>query len=182
MPTEADFRNFQIAADKIALRDVVEKYSRAIDRRDFALLRTLYHEDAYEDHGGMFSGPVADYIAWLPGVLAKNETTAHYVTNALFEVDGDRAEGETYKINYHRSLPPGSIETITGSRSHDRFERRNGVWKFSYRGIVLDWSTVRPVDPAAYAQFAASSQPGKPDATDLSYQRLSLFMRGGRPA
>jgi hypothetical protein len=54
------------------------------------------------------------------------------------------------------------------------------VWKFSYRGIVLDWSTVRPVDPAAYAQFAASSQPGQPNETDLSYARLELFMRGGR--
>lgn len=180
MPTEADFKNLQIAADKIALQDLVQKYSRAIDRRDFALLRTLYHDDATEEHGGMFSGPASAYIDWLPSVLAKNETTAHYVVNTLFEIDGDRAEGETYKINYHRSLPPNAIETITGSRSHDRFERRDGVWKFSYRGIVLDWSTVRPVDPEAYAQFAAGSPPGKADETDLSYARLPLFPRGGR--
>ena len=180
MPTEAEYQRLLIAADKVALRELVETYSRAIDRRDFDLLRSIYHEDAQEEHGGMFSGSVAAYVDWLPGVLAKNEATAHYVVNALFEIDGDKAQGETYKINYHRSLPPDSIETITGSRSHDRFERRNGVWKFSYRGIVLDWSTVRPVDPESYAQFAASSPPGKPDATDLSYQRLSLFMRGGR--
>src|SRR5271166_1154589 len=104
MRMEAELKSLMIAADKIALLDLVQKYSRAIDRRDFALLRTLYHDDATEEHGGMFSGSAAAYIDWLPGVLAKNETTAHYVVNTLFEIDGDRAEGETYKINYHRSL------------------------------------------------------------------------------
>jgi hypothetical protein len=177
---DAENTRLRVAADKIALQDLVQSYSRGVDRRDFALLRTLYHEDAIEEHGEMFSGPASAYIDWLPGVLAKNETTAHYVVNTLFEIDGDRAEGETYKINYHRSLPPDSVETITGSRSHDRFERRQGVWRFTYRAIVLDWSTVRPVDPEAYKQFAAGSPPGKPDATDLSYARLPLFPRGGR--
>jgi hypothetical protein len=180
MPTDADIALLRLAADKIALGDLVQKYSRAIDRRDFELLKTLYHDDAVEEHGQMFRGPASAYIDWLPEVLAKNETTAHYVVNTLFEIDGDRAEGETYKINYHRSLPPDAKETITGSRSHDRFERRGGVWRFTYRGIVLDWSEVRPVDPEAYRQFAASSPPGKPDATDLSYARLPLFQRGGR--
>jgi hypothetical protein len=179
-PTDAQLKTLLVAADKLALHELVQKYSRAIDRRDFDLLRSLYHEDATEEHGGMFHGPVADYIAWLPEVLAKNEATAHYVVNALFEVDDDYAEGEVYKINYHRTLPPNGIETITGSRSHDRFARRDGVWRFTYRGIVLDWSTIRPVDPNAYKQFAASSPPARPDATDLSYDRLGLFMRGGR--
>jgi len=57
MTTEKEIPNLQIVADRLALQDLVQKYSRAIDRRDFALLRTLYHEDAIEDHGGMFSGP-----------------------------------------------------------------------------------------------------------------------------
>lgn len=180
MPTDSDIARLRIAADKIALGELVQKYSRAIDRRDFDLLRTLYHDDAIEEHGDMFQGPVSAYIDWLPGVLAKNEVTVHYVVNALFEVDGDRAEGEIYKINYHRSTPPDAKETITGSRSHDRFERRDGIWRFTYRGIVLDWSEVRPTDPEAYRQFAASSPPGRADETDLSYARLPLFPRGGR--
>ena len=180
MTTEKEIPNLQIVADRLALQDLVQKYSRAIDRRDFALLRTLYHEDAIEDHGGMFSGPASAYIDWLPGALARNEATAHYILNTLFEIDGDRAEGEIYKINYHRSPPPDPVEIITGSRSHDRFERRDGVWRFSYRGIVIDWSNSRPVNPGAYAEFAANSQSGQPDETDLSYARLPLFLRGGR--
>lgn len=128
----------------------------------------------------MFEGSAADYIEWLRGVLPNNAATAHYVVNASFEVDGDRAEGEIYKINYHRSHPPEAREIITGSRSHDRYERRDGVWRFAYRGIVLDWSHVRPVEASAYTEFAATSPAGKPDETDLSYARLALFPRGGR--
>jgi hypothetical protein len=179
MTSDREFKDLQVVADKLALQELVQKYSRAIDRHDFALLRTLYHDDAIEEHGGMFSGPVSEYIDWLRGALTRNEATAHYVVNMLFEVDGDRAEGEIYKINYHRSPPPDPIEIVTGSRSHDRFERRDGIWRFSYRGIVIDWSNTRPVNPGAYAHFAANSPSGQPNETDLSYARLPLFPRGG---
>jgi hypothetical protein len=83
------------------------------------------------------------------------ESTSHYVVNMLFAVDGNRAEGEVYKINYHRTKPPERMEIITGSRSHDRYEKRDR--KFMYRGITLDWARQTPVDDAAYTHFAAGS-------------------------
>ena len=164
-------------ADKQALGELVAAYSRAIDRRDFALLRSLYHDDAIDDHGTMFCGPVDAYVAWVAETLTRFEATAHYAVQSLFVVDGDCAEGETYKINYHRTPAPDAQEIVTGSRSLDRFERRGGVWRFTLRSVTLDWSEVRPVDPAAYAQFAAGSVHGRPDGSDPSYARLRLFPR-----
>jgi len=165
-------------ADKLALQELCAKYSRAVDRRDFDLLRSLYAEDSTDEHGSMFAGGGDDFVDYVSRTVTRFESTSHYIVNTLFAVDGDRAEGEIYKINYHRTFPPERIEIITGSRSHDRYAKRDGVWKFTYRGIVLDWARQTPVDDAAYTHFAAGSPPGQPDATDLSYARLSLFMRG----
>lgn len=163
-------------AARECLRQLVLAYSRACDRRDFALLRSLYHDDALEEHGEMFTGSADEYVAWVEGALANWSATAHYVTNTLFEINDDQAEGETYKINYHRTLD-GRQEIITGSRSLDRFAKRDGEWRFLGRCVTLDWAQQREASTEAYENFAAASPHGKPGADDLSYERLTLLQR-----
>ena len=172
-------RNAGELADLECLGRLVGTYSRAIDRRDFALLRSLYHDDAVEQHGEMFSGSPDDYVAFVKQALANYEMTAHYPVSSLFEFDGDSAEGETYKINYHRTCGPDASEVITASRSLDRYTRRDGEWRFARRSVVLDWARTQPVDAAAYADFAAGSPPGACGPLDLSYTLLALFRRHG---
>lgn len=170
---EPDIREL---AARECLRQLVLAYSRACDRRDFALLRSLYHDDALEEHGEIFTGSADEYVAWVEGALANWSATAHYVTNTLFEINGDQAEGETYKINYHRTLD-GRQEIITGSRSLDRFAKRDGEWRFLGRCVTLDWAQQREASTEAYENFAAASPHGKPGADDLSYERLTLLQR-----
>ena len=43
--------SLEIAADKIAIMDVVYKYCRAIDRLDRELLESVFHEDSIHHHG-----------------------------------------------------------------------------------------------------------------------------------
>src|SRR5580658_4750031 len=94
--------------DKQALHELVLRYCRACDRRDFAQLRTLYHDDAIDDHGAMFCGTADEYLAWLPAVMANFEATVHSISNALFEVRGEAAQGELYTVAYHRTRPPAA--------------------------------------------------------------------------
>jgi len=44
-------RKIQEIIDKESIRDLVHMYCRAADRHDHDLMRELYHEDAYDDHG-----------------------------------------------------------------------------------------------------------------------------------
>lgn len=166
-------------AARDSLRRLVTAYSRAVDRRDFKLLRSLYHDEAFEEHGDMFTGGPDEYMAFVEKALSSYAATAHYVVNTSFEIDGDRAEGEVYKINYHRTHGADAREVITGSRSLDRYRRDNGEWRFLGRSITLDWSTKHAVDPDAYSDFAAGSPLGRPGPDDLSYRVLALFGRHG---
>lgn len=167
----------EIAARE-ALRRLVTAYSRAVDRRDFVLLRSLYDDAATDTHGQMFQGGADAYVAFCERALSTYEATVHYVTNMEFVIDGDRAEGEVHKINYHRTHGPESYEIVTGSRSLDHYIRRDGTWRFLSRQITLDWARKQVVDPAAYQDFAASSPLGKPGPDDLSYHVLKAFPRG----
>jgi hypothetical protein len=166
--------------DKSALQDLVLRYCRSMDRRDFALARSLYHVDALEDRGDIFRGCVDEFIAWLPQVTAQFELTVHRVFNMLFVVEGDRAEGEIYCEAYHRTHQPDAREMIVGGRFLDRYERRNGEWKFIYRTSTVDRCNLRPVDVQAYAQFVAKTPAGRPDRTDPSYLAVPLLARGVR--
>lgn len=173
------FRDSKIkdVAARDSLRRLVTAYSRAVDRRDFALLRSLYHDDAIEEHGAMFSGGPDAYVAFVRQALSAYEASVHYVVNMAFEIDGDEAEGEVHKINYHRTHGPDAREIVTGSRSLDRYARRDGEWQFASRSITLDWARKQVVDPSAYADFAAGSPPGSTAPDDLSYQLLKWFAR-----
>lgn len=46
---------------RAGILDCVQRYARGMDRRDRALLRSAYHDDAVDDHVG-FVGPVEDFI------------------------------------------------------------------------------------------------------------------------
>ena len=95
--------------DRIALQHLIWSYCHAIDRRDYALLRSLYHDDAIDDHGAMFCGSPDAYVAWLPTMMANWQATAHTVTNMLFLFENDHAEGEIPAP--HGTAPPTAPRT-----------------------------------------------------------------------
>lgn len=163
--------------DKFALHELVLRYCRAIDRRDYALLRSLYHDDAIDDHGRLFCGSAQEYVEWLPSMLARYEATVHSITNALFALDGDSAEGEIYTVAYHRTHPPEAREIVIGGRYLDRYERRNGEWRFLRRWLALDWVDERAHNDRAWARSEAASNPGQPNLNDPSYRYLALLRR-----
>lgn len=159
------------SADYLALQNLNALYCHAVDRRDFDLLHQLYHDDAHEDHSPMFNGPASQYIDMLPQALAPWAITAHSVKNAAFLVDGDQANGEIYCTAYHR-MANNSREIIFHGRYVDRYEKRGGQWKFSYRSLILDWMENREITSPNQVNGMPS---GAPSDADPLYERLPMF-------
>ena len=163
----------EMALERVALQHLVYAYCHAADRRDFALLRSLYTDDAIDDHGA-FNGPVDDFVPWFRDGLAVFEATAHNILNTLFIVDGDQAQGEIRAIAYHR-LAGSRAEIIAGGRYLDRYRKTGGAWRFTYRSFVIDWIEERAASRTPGEAFGPSVAIGGAGADDPTYHRLDLF-------
>ena len=177
-----DPARLQDLLDREEIRSLIYAYCNAADRHDQDKMRSLYHEDAIDEHGHMSKGPAMDFIGKLPEIQAPMEILHHNVTTINLAIDGERAEGEVYLIALHRVKgSDGPFDVLVGGRYFDKYEKRNGVWKFSHRAIVADWAY--PADPSAVRldhPFLAGAYIGKPGPADPSYGFFSLFQRGAR--
>jgi len=160
--------------DTFALQQLVSSYCHGIDRRDLDLVRSLYHDDAIDDHGPMFFGGPDEYVAWLPTILSKWSATAHIIHNTLFLVDGDHAEGEVALTAYHRTVD-GTREIIAHGRYIDQYKRRDGQWRFYRRSLALDWMEERALPTQEGSGVTDGVALGCPSVEDPCYQRLPLF-------
>jgi hypothetical protein len=162
--------------DTFALQQLVLAYCHGIDRQDLRLVRSLYHDDAIDDHGAMFHGGPDEYVAWLPSALRRWAATAHVIHNTLFLIDGEDAEGEVTVSAYHRTAD-GAREVIAHGRYIDQYKKREGVWRFFRRSMALDWMERRVISPLDGPSTSDDKSTGRPSNLDPVYQRLRLFAR-----
>jgi len=170
MNTEQE-RRLDALLDKQAILELVHTYCRAADRHDHELMRTLYHEDAMDDHGSFFKGLAMDFIDKLTEIQAPMKILHHNVTAVNIILDGNHAEGEIYVLAFHQVAGPnGSSDLLIGGRYFDRYEKRNGHWKFLHRAVVADWANLH--DPSIVNltnPMIEGSHIGRPGRADPSY-------------
>ena len=136
-------------ADRQAIYDQLVRYCRAVDRCDEAELRSVYHPDAYDDHGE-YQGDVDGFVAFVQQeVQARFRTTMHKLGNVLIEIDGDVAQSESYAVTHHIRAEDGRDvdDLIIGIRYVDRFERRHGEWRIARRELRFEWQRLEALDP-----------------------------------
>jgi ketosteroid isomerase-like protein len=169
----------QALLDKQAISDLVHAFCAAADRRDNETMRSLYHEDAIDDHGGFFKGLAMEFIDHLPQIQAPMEILHHNVTTLNIALDGDYAEGEVYVLAFHKvRTDSGPVDLLIGGRYLDKYERRNGSWKFAHRAVLADWANLH--DPSIVNldnALVQGSHIGKPDTADPSYGFFRLLRR-----
>lgn len=155
--------------DRQAIRDVVNRYSRGVDRQDKEVLLSCYHPDAIDDHG-MFVGPAAEFFDWTdPSHLCLFRTHQHVIANHLCELDGDVAHCETYYF-FAGMTKDGNTLEMSGGRYIDRMEKRGGQWRIAARKCVVEWGSEGMMAPESQALFAAVGTVSR-DKSDLSYDR-----------
>lgn len=158
--------------DKQEIYECLMRYCRGIDRIDEELLQSVYHPDAWDDHGD-FKGPASEFILHvLTGLRSgRHGANFHSISNVLIELDGDVAYSEAYVTSWHPMTKDGiSCNWIFAGRYVDRFERRDGAWKIAHRMTVNDWQLAME---AAWPQTVDASlfTRGKRNREDYVYHR-----------
>ncbi|MFD8963643.1 nuclear transport factor 2 family protein [Streptomyces sp. NPDC059568] len=143
------------AADRLALRELVDAYAHCADSRDAEGQMALFTKDTHfvvhmdsrsaeptqELHG-------RDALAPVFGNLNTYETTTHFNGQSTVTVDGDSATGETYCLAHHLWEVDGQRTLMIASiRYLDTFTKLDGHWLFAERKLMVDWTETRPSTP-----------------------------------
>jgi ketosteroid isomerase-like protein len=162
--------------DKEEIRELVQRYARALDRCDLELMKSVFHDDGVFEHADHYKGPAHGFCEHAVGFLSTLGPLQHFVCQQLIEVHGETAYGESYGLAFHRAHDPSgkAFDAIVGARLLDRYTRRNGAWKIAHRKTVVEWSA----DPwteehwgrgAFGPQHMGEEFKGKKGAADPSY-------------
>ncbi|MEM1112123.1 MAG: nuclear transport factor 2 family protein [Pseudomonadota bacterium] len=170
----------QALLDKRDIEELAIAFARAADRHDHEAMRQLYHPDALDDHGAFFKGLAMDFIDQLPSIQAPMLILQHHVTTHNIKLDGHYAEGEVYTLAFHQvATEEEPLDLLIGGRYFDKYEKREGAWKFAHRAVVADWTKVNePSQVNLKHPLVQGSHIGQPGEADPSFAFFSLFKWG----
>jgi hypothetical protein len=137
--------------DKQACSETLTRYCRALDWLDAETLKTVFTADADIDYG-FFKGRGNEFIPVVMDIERRFLRRWHLIANAIIQVTGDTAEGESYGLAAAVAEREGRMITdVFGGRYLDRFVRHGGQWQTTKRVYVLDWQRSFKTDSAAEA-------------------------------
>src|SRR6201992_1868741 len=144
------------AADRLAIRELVDAYAHCADRRDAEGQLPLFtdathfvvHMDAraptpaQDLHGREALAPVFD-------ALNAYAATMHFNGQSTVELAGDRATGESYCLAHHLTEADDGSRTlmVASIRYLDTFVKQDGAWLFAERRLMVNWTDTRPSVP-----------------------------------
>ena len=142
------------AADRLAIRELVEAYAHCADRRDAKGQLSLFTVDAHfvVYMNAKDSAPSQDLhsraaLAPVFAELNKYDVTTHFVgQTTLFTLTADRGMGEAYCLAHHVTVDGDKRRLMVASlRYLDTFVKTDGTWLFAERQLYVDWVDERPL-------------------------------------
>jgi SnoaL-like domain len=140
------------AADRLAIRELVEAYAHCADRRDAKGQMSLFTADTrfvvyMNAKDSMPSQELhsREDLAPIFADLNKYDATTHFVgQSTIFALTGDRATGEAYCLAHHVTVDGGKRRLMLASlRYLDAFVKMDGAWLFAERRLYVDWMEER---------------------------------------
>lgn len=140
------------AADRLAIRELVEAYAHCADRRDAKGQMSLFTADAHfvvymnaKDPTPSMELHSREALAPVFAELNKYDATTHFVgQSTIFTLTEDRGAGEAYCLAYHVTIDGGERRLMVASlRYLDMFVKVDGSWLFAERLLFVDWTEER---------------------------------------
>jgi len=136
------------AADRIAIRELVEAYAHCADRRDangqMALFTADTHFVVYMNAKDRTPSQELHSRAALAPVFAdlnKYDVTMHFVgQSTILSLKHDKGTGETYCLAHHLTVAGEKRRLmIAALRYYDTFVKEDTEWLFAERLLYVDW-------------------------------------------
>jgi len=128
--------------DREQIIGLTRRYARGVDRRDWDLVRSLFTDDAVIQ-GSVSGGPVDEYLATIRTAVEKYPSTMHALSNHEVDLDGDRAQAQTYAVAFHWAVEPAgtadSGNLVAGVRYLDDLVRVGDGWAIQHRQVSGEW-------------------------------------------
>jgi hypothetical protein len=138
-----------IAADKVAIRELVENWALWRDARLWDRFRTVWHADG-RMMATWFQGGFEEFIKVNDEGWARGVRILHFLGGSSIDVSGDRGIAQTKMTISQRASVEGVVcDVVCTGRFHDFLERRNGRWGLVLRQPIYEKDRLDPVDPSA---------------------------------
>ncbi|HXC31934.1 MAG TPA: nuclear transport factor 2 family protein [Verrucomicrobiae bacterium] len=136
------------AADRLAIRELVEAYAHCADRRDAKGQMALFTADTHfvvymkaKDPTPSQELHSREALAPVFADLNKYAATIHFVgQSTILSLTANRATGEVYTLAHHLMIDGGKRRLmIAALRYSDQFVKLDGAWLFAERLLYVDW-------------------------------------------
>jgi hypothetical protein len=136
------------AADRLAIRELVEAYAHCADRRDASGQMSLFTADTHfvvymnaKDPTPSQELHSRDALAPVFAELNKYDATTHFVgQSTIFSLTAGQATGESYCLAHHVTVDGTKRRLMVASlRYLDTFVKMDGSWLFAERRLYVDW-------------------------------------------
>jgi hypothetical protein len=136
------------AADRLAIRELVEAYAHCADRRNAKGQMSLFTPDTHfvvfmnaKDPTPSQELHSREALTSVFADLNKYDATTHFVgQSTIFTLTSGRATGEAYCLAHHITVESGKRSLMLASlRYLDTFVKLDGTWLFSERLLYVDW-------------------------------------------
>ena len=163
------------------IEDTLKRFIRGIDRQDWQLALSTYHDDAVDEHG-FFSGPANEFLERVAQAHVHQDHSMHFMSNLLIDfLARDVAVVESYFLVFQRFGPqatgviPGNngIRKFATARYIDRFEERHGQWRVAHRVLVL--GDIQEEQMSSPLTLPAGFVTQKHSMEDYLYRALGYF-------
>jgi len=135
--------------DRLAIRDLVERWAVYRDAGDWERFRALWHEDG-RMMATWFQGPADAFIKVSREGFERGVRILHFLGGHAAEVAGNRAIAETKMTISQRAAVDGVLcDVVCTGRFYDFLEKRGGRWGLVLRQPIYEKDRLDPLDPGA---------------------------------
>ena len=136
------------AADRLAIRELIEAYAHCADRRDGNGQMSLFTADTHfvvymnaKDPKPSQELNSREALAPVFADLNKYAATMHFVgQSTILSLTPDKGTGEAYCLAHHLTVDDGKRSLmIAALRYYETFVKVDGAWLFAERLLYVDW-------------------------------------------